>query len=187
MSLLVPIVVCCFCILTLTRAASEYKVTLFACQSSEKSSVRADCNFDDKSLSLSLNFTKALEKILVIRFELTTLKKFLYIFWQFQLDFYKVADGKMRNIFKSDPLNWCSLMTKKLKGYFFLKVTLEAFKVMAPEFFHQCPYVGVHVKEKVSLPRKFLSIYPTGSFKLNVVINNGTDEAVKIYHAFEIL
>lgn len=105
---------------------------------------------------------------------------------QIKLEYYKLKDQNYQAIFKSEYIDWCLLMSKNLKGYFFVKMTLEGFKMIAPQFFHKCPYSGVHSATNISLSRPIISLYPTGTFKLKVSITNGSDEMLKIDHVYEM-
>lgn len=104
---------------------------------------------------------------------------------QVQFEYLMNKNGKFQSVFKSVPIDWCSIMTGKLKSYFFVKMTLNGFKLAAPQFFHTCPYGGIHAAKDMKPRRVFVSMYPSGNFKVKIKISNGTHKAVQILYEYE--
>lgn len=64
-------------------------------------------------------------------------------------------------------------MVGKTKVNSFLKMTLASVKKYAPEFFHRCPYVGLHVGVNVALSKETLTFYPIGTFRIKATFTDG--------------
>lgn len=90
----------------------------------------------------------------------------------------------MKLMYTSDPLNWCLLVTGKLKSYFFIKIALENMKKNAEALYHSCPYSGVHQVDRMIFPRQFKFMLPNGEFKYDFSFSSGSKRLLSIDFGF---
>lgn len=101
-------------------------------------------------------------------------------------EFFRFDGEKFRPIFKTAPFEVCSLMSGKAKVVTFLKVLIDGFKQSAPQYFHKCPYFGLHSANNIMFLKSFLTIFPTGTFKLTFRFSDGDAEIFKILLEFTV-
>jgi hypothetical protein len=85
-------------------------------------------------------------------------------------------------MFKSDPFDFCDLTSgrggKKNPMY---KMFFESTKKMAPDFFHKCPYVGVHAITNWKFARQMLLVHPTGNFRVVATTSDGNEVFCRMF------
>lgn len=82
-------------------------------------------------------------------------------------------------MFKTPSIEACSIFSGKSKTGAFLKTFLASAKQSAPQYFHNCPYIGVHSGSNMTILNKFLKFFPNGKFKLKVSVSDGVSEIFK--------
>lgn len=85
-------------------------------------------------------------------------------------------------MFKSPPFEVCSLMSGKAKIVTFL----DSAKNSAPQYFNKCPYVGVHSGSNIMFLDKFLSIFPSRTFKLKISLSDSVVEIFKLLIDYKV-
>lgn len=93
-----------------------------------------------------------------------------------KFEFFTKTVEKYRPMFKSPILDWCQLMNGKSKTNAFLKMFLSGMKTAIPEFFHRCPYFGVHVGRNFSFLTGLVAFYPSGAFKFKASLFEDANE-----------
>lgn len=86
---------------------------------------------------------------------------------------------------KVDPVNWCGLLSTKQKINVFFKMTVEAMKISVPQFLHQCPFTGLIEAKDIKFIRTFVTMHPTGKFKLIATLTDGTNDLLKLTFEYE--
>lgn len=74
-------------------------------------------------------------------------------------------DDEYKQLFKAPRFEWCSLMAGTKNNNRLLRGLVEALKSKVPQLFQKCPYSGHYELINVTLNKKMLAIYPSGTFK----------------------
>lgn len=174
------------CSSKLIFAASDYKISNFTCNSRIKSGIVVEiCEFTDHIMSVSINVSEPLSKIVVslLILLLQLMQFFLFVtIFQAQTDFFFLTNGKFKPMFKSPPVDWCSLVgggSSTAKVNSFVKMFIDTIKIAVPQFIHKCPYTGFYGAKNISLMRHFITFCPNGSFKLKSSMSDGANEVMK--------
>jgi hypothetical protein len=168
-------------ILGFVLAAKDMKFTKCDCVSLVPSELTIDCKFTDSSMSVIVNFIKPVSKMLVrietFRFYFNLLMNFLK---QTKFEYLQNNNGKFRNIFKTDPFDWCVMVSGKSKLNPFVKISLNSFKASAPDFFKPCPWSGVVEVKNTTFQRQFVTFFPDGHFRMKPKFSNGVKDIIEI-------
>lgn len=98
---------------------------------------------------------------------------------------FKKENGELKMLFKSEGLDWCSLVSGKSKSFFFLKYFLKSTKKNAPDLYHNCPYSGVHKISNISTSRQYLLIFPVGEFQYEVELSKKSKKIIDVEYNFK--
>lgn len=88
------------------------------------------------------------------------------------MKFFKLQNSEFRQVFKVMRIDWCSLMSGDRTSRGFLKGLIDSIKEKVPMIFQRCPYMGLYEIVNASMDKKFLSIYPLGTFRTDMNITN---------------
>lgn len=155
--------------LRLIAAAADYKITSLSCRAPLKTNQVVElCEEFDNRISLTLDFKIPLDNMMVldkfIGMKYTNL--IVKSYYQAKFDFYRMNNDKFRPMFKTPPVDWCSSMGGNGKLNSLAKLFLSSLKLMGPQFFHSCPYSGVHSGQNMTMLKQLVTFYPSGVFKL---------------------
>lgn len=151
----------------ISSAAEDYKITMLSCISvAQHTTDTKVCEWNGPRLSLGVNITKPWNNFLVDEESFIYVKYFILFLFQVKIYFFRLTDGNFLPMFNSPIIDWCSFMSGKAKVSSFVKMFLTSFKMTMPHFIHNCPYLGFYSATNISLPRQFLTFYPTGVFRI---------------------
>jgi hypothetical protein len=88
-------------------------------------------------------------------------------------NFRLLENGKFRILFKSDPVNFCALMSNKGKSSPLFKIAIDSARAVAPEVFHPCPYEGEFSLKNITALRHVITFLPSVTFKVKVEMTDG--------------
>lgn len=60
----------------------------------------------------------------------------------------------------------------------FLKALIDALKEKNPSAFKLCPYVGKYELLNLSINKKIIAIYPSGTFRIDISVTDDVSKAV---------
>jgi hypothetical protein len=104
------------------------------------------------------------------QFKVRTRNLFL-ISSQINFEWHRMKDGKIQGSFKIQPIDWCAYMSgtsKKINP--FIKMIIDSIKAASPDYFHTCPYFGAHSMMNVTALKPFVTLSPSGAYRLIVKI-----------------
>jgi hypothetical protein len=104
--------------------------------------------------------------------------------FQVKVQALQMKNGKFEQIMSSKYLDMCAILAGRSKGPFFLQMLVEVMKKDYPGFIHKCPYIGLTEANNVTFSRQMIVLYPTGEFKVIVVIADGRREIIQIEEVF---
>jgi hypothetical protein len=84
----------------------------------------------------------------------------------------------------SKYLNFCVIATGRSKGPFFLQVVVEVMKKNFPGIIHKCPYIGLTEANNFIFSRQMIILYPSGEFKVILVMADGRKELFRLEGVF---
>jgi Protein of unknown function (DUF1091) len=98
-----------------------------------------------------------------------------------------MRNGKHQSILKSELMDWCSMVIGKAKINIFIKISMESMKKVSPNFFHRCPYQGLHEAMNISFPRQLMVIYPNGNFGLKFSMFDGVNKILSFQDNYTLI
>jgi hypothetical protein len=90
-------------------------------------------------------------------------------------------------VMATKSLDLCAIFAGRSKAPFFLEIILEALRKSHPGFVHKCPHIGLSEANNITLPRQFITLYPTGEFKLLLLVADGRKELLTYEQVFVFL
>ena len=78
-----------------------------------------------------------------------------------------MINSESRQIFKMPRVDWCEITNgdKNVKGM--LRTLLDSIRESIPELIQPCPYSGHYEKLNVTVSRKSLVFFPSGTFRVD--------------------
>ncbi|KAL7010801.1 hypothetical protein ACKWTF_013945 [Chironomus riparius] len=93
-----------------------------------------------------------------------------------KVDFYKKEGSKFRQLFKSSDIDWCQIVSGKSKTNPLIRTFLMPLINKVPVL-SKCPIQGRH-NFNVDFDRKMLIMFPSGTYKLKIVVYNNDDNNI---------
>lgn len=104
------------------------------------------------------------------------------------IKFFNFRLGTYTEVFKSPDIDFCKMVDSKWRIVNFQKFLIETLRLSAPQFFHGCPYFGVHDMPNIKPTKQFIEIFPVGIFRLIVRFYDKSDASIVTFNlTFEIL
>jgi hypothetical protein len=97
-----------------------------------------------------------------------------------------MKNGDFEQIMSSKYLDMCAILARRSKGPFFLQMVVEVMKKGYSDFFRKCPPFGLIEANNITYSRQMVIMYPTGDFKVTVMIADGRKELIQIGLAFKM-
>jgi hypothetical protein len=93
-----------------------------------------------------------------------------------------------QKIFSIDSVDLCAYLSGKLKLNLnaFVKIFMKMAKEMFPNYFHKCPYVGLHTTTNFTVEKKYITFAPTGTYKVFGNVTDGKKDLFWYYHEYTL-
>lgn len=103
---------------------------------------------------------------------------------QDKIDLFKLNDDKkFRAIFKTPKFDWCLATSQKGNGNHLIRMFISVFKLAAPQYFHECPYLGRYEGRNISFFKELSKIFPAGTYKLIITLSTRTGKEFLVFTA----
>lgn len=142
-------------------AGVEYKFSSIDCHESGMTAKTELCSVNGTSADIITTIKRSLAKINIL------------------LGFYKYDGEKYRQIFKLSRVEWCAIMAGTTKPNQMVKLIFNTVKESIPQLFHKCPFEGRFEVHNITMKNgKFLSIYPSGKYRMNIKLYDEIDDEI---------
>jgi hypothetical protein len=98
-----------------------------------------------------------------------------------------MSDGKYRPMFQLPSFEVCSVMNGTSKVHSLIKMIIGFTKIVAPQFFHVCPYYGLHAGKNLTFLTPLMAMYQVGKYRFRATVTDKTSEILVLILDFVIV
>lgn len=94
------------------------------------------------------------------------------------MKFYKLQNSDFQQMFKIARIDWCSLVSGFRPTNGFLRGLRNSIKEKSPALLQKCPYSGHYEVNNATIDKTFMSIYPSGTFRVDINVTNEVGKTI---------
>lgn len=161
-----------------TTASFNFHPILAHCKLRNESILQTECFYHGNSTLFTFvaNFLKPQNNLKVQNYIIRENQPINFILFQARIKSFVEFNKKYRKYFDTGIGDFCALMKNTKSKLFVVKILVDGFKKTAPQFIHQCPYVGLHEARNFSFPRQYLQLIPEGKYMNIFTFYDGDEE-----------